>query len=248
VTFVCDTWQRIEHVPNDYIATAMPNYVRIDNDIYYESGNDFKSVVGASMPTENYAVVWSGMLNVQQAGDYTFYIKSDDGSHLWIDGSMVVDNGGLHGTQERSGAIALAKGFHAIKVDFFESDGGSFMVAEYQGPDTNDERASMDVLHFKRGPTPSLPDPSMLGMYRGWMGRIFSMDADAERIPTEIRGVELDDAKPDVSVVVKEIDYNDEVTDPHQANSVINFFTTSFLVEKKADVFVFLGFRAILSS
>jgi hypothetical protein len=67
----------------------------------------------------------------------------------------------------------------------------------------------MDVLHFKKSPSPSLPDPSMLGMYKGWMGRIFSTNGGQQNVPTHIGGVVLEEAKPDVSVVVKAIDYDD---------------------------------------
>ena len=37
----------------------------------------------------------------------TFYTSSDDGSRLWIDGTPVVDNDGIHPPIERSGSIAL---------------------------------------------------------------------------------------------------------------------------------------------
>lgn len=37
---------------------------------------------------------WSGYLIVTKPGDYTFYLSSSDGSQLYIDGALVVDNGG----------------------------------------------------------------------------------------------------------------------------------------------------------
>jgi hypothetical protein len=59
---------------------------------------------------------------------YTFALTSDDGSRLFIDGEVVVDNDGLHGAEERRGDIALAAGWHAIRVEWFNKSGGAELV------------------------------------------------------------------------------------------------------------------------
>ncbi|MEZ4699345.1 MAG: putative Ig domain-containing protein [Rhodothermales bacterium] len=75
-----------------------------------------------------------GYLQIETAGDYTFYTTSDDGSRLWIDGALVVDNDGLHGAAEKSGVVNLAAGFHPIEVTFFEKGGAESLVVQYAGP------------------------------------------------------------------------------------------------------------------
>jgi len=79
----------ISEVPNDYIATATPSFEDVENTILYENIEDFKKVVGTSMPENNFAVTWTGMLKVETEGDYKFFVKSKPGSHLWVDGTMV---------------------------------------------------------------------------------------------------------------------------------------------------------------
>ena len=37
----------------------------------------------------------TGTLLITQAGEYTFYLTSDDGSRLWLDNEVLIDNGGL---------------------------------------------------------------------------------------------------------------------------------------------------------
>ena len=64
----------IDKVPNDYIITATPNYESVEDDIYFASQDDFKAVVGDSMPEDNYAAIWSGMLHIETAGDYEFFL------------------------------------------------------------------------------------------------------------------------------------------------------------------------------
>ncbi len=50
---------------------------------------------------------------------YAFGTNSDDGSYLFIDGQMIVDNGGHHGDVYREGMIQLAEGFHDIILRYF---------------------------------------------------------------------------------------------------------------------------------
>jgi Pectate lyase superfamily protein/PA14 domain/Secretion system C-terminal sorting domain len=77
---------------------------------------------------------YSGYVEVPTDGQYTFHTSSDDGSKLFIGNQLVVDNDGLHATQERSGTIGLRAGKHAITVVFFEQGGEQVLDVRYQGP------------------------------------------------------------------------------------------------------------------
>ena len=70
-----------------------------------------------------YGFVFEGFIQIEQDGIYEFMTDSDDGSQLYIDGNLVVDNDGLHGMVQEKGALVLAKGYHSIKVTFFEKGG-----------------------------------------------------------------------------------------------------------------------------
>jgi alpha-L-fucosidase len=54
---------------------------------------------------------------------YEFYTESDDGSRLFIDDIPTVNNDGLHARKPASGVVALKKGFHKIRVEYFERTG-----------------------------------------------------------------------------------------------------------------------------
>jgi len=74
---------------------------------------------------ENYSFKWSGKLYARKSGLYRFHTHSDDASHLFINGQMVVNNGGLHGGQWVEGDIDLVKGqIYDIEVYFGEYTGG----------------------------------------------------------------------------------------------------------------------------
>ncbi len=67
--------------------------------------------------------MFDGYITIDQAGTYTFYTESDDGSKLYLNGEEVVDNDGLHAAEEKSGKVYLSEGQHRIQVSFFERTG-----------------------------------------------------------------------------------------------------------------------------
>jgi len=88
----------------------------------------------ARQAADNYAFRFSGNLSIPLAGDYTFYLTSDDGSRLLLNDVEVVNNDGLHGATQRSATISLAAGTSAVVVEYFEFMGEDSLVVEVQGP------------------------------------------------------------------------------------------------------------------
>jgi len=82
--------------------------------------------------TENLYARWQGKLEVLKPGVYTFFLTSDDGSRLSIDGKMVVDNNGSHGMELKTGACELSAGLHPIRIDFFQGGGGYGLELQWQ--------------------------------------------------------------------------------------------------------------------
>ncbi|MBI5432456.1 MAG: alpha-L-fucosidase [Planctomycetes bacterium] len=83
---------------------------------------------------EHVALRIKGFVDVPADELYRFALTSDDGSKLWIDGALVVDNDGLHGAIEKQGARALAKGLHAIEVVWFNKSGGAELRLRWAQP------------------------------------------------------------------------------------------------------------------
>lgn len=95
-----------------------------------------KQVLSEGIPQEQVAVVFESYLEAQEAGKYTFFTNSDDGSKLYVNGIQIVDNDGDHGVMERSGSLELAKGKHLVRVEFFNGGGGYHLDVKYKGPNT----------------------------------------------------------------------------------------------------------------
>jgi len=80
-----------------------------------------------------FSIEWLGKIYVPVSGPYVFGTTSDDGSFLYLDGQLVVDNGGHHGDVYREGRIRLEEGFHDIRLLYFQ-DGGGRKIELYWTP------------------------------------------------------------------------------------------------------------------
>lgn len=74
---------------------------------------------------DHFCVQWTGVLDIEHEGEYTFHLESDDGAWLYLDGRLTIDNGGKHGVERKSATVRLAPGGHAVRIDYQEFDGGA---------------------------------------------------------------------------------------------------------------------------
>lgn len=76
---------------------------------------------------EWFAIRYSGGFHVTETGSYQFRINSDDGTKLYIDGKLIVDNDGTHPPQSRSGTVTLEQGDHQMVLEYFQ--GPRYLIA-----------------------------------------------------------------------------------------------------------------------
>ncbi len=86
-----------------------------------------------------YSIIWRGKLLAEQAGQYTLGTKSDDGSLLYLDGRLVVDNGGAHGARYVEAQINLTAGYHDIELHYFQEGGSREFELWWIRPDDRKE-------------------------------------------------------------------------------------------------------------
>jgi hypothetical protein len=90
----------------------------------------------------------AGIFNAPATGSYRFNLLSDDGSQLFMDGSLTVDDGGAHPPTYASGVIFLTAGDHLLDVKFFECCTGRSGVNLYlpSGPSSVPEPSTLLLL------------------------------------------------------------------------------------------------------
>jgi len=115
----------------DFIAAA--NVAdREDPNLDYWDGSPYHTWRIVPGSNSNFGVEWVGFVRVDLPGQYGFGTISDDGSQVWIDDALIVDNSELQwydwedniSEGDTPGAsfppLMLAAGFHSIRVRWYE--------------------------------------------------------------------------------------------------------------------------------
>lgn len=99
---------------------------------------------------ENYfGFRYSGFIKVPRDGIYTFYLKSNDGSRLYIDGEELIENDANHGAVEEPGKVALRAGLHPIMIKYMQCGGGKALLVSWSGPGIEKQEMPAAVLFYK---------------------------------------------------------------------------------------------------
>lgn len=77
-----------------------------------------------------------GQMNIIEPGTYRFDLSSDDGSLLYLDGTLVLDNGGIHTYQEKSVTLYLKAGKFNFLLDYFDLIGDARLKLSIRRPRT----------------------------------------------------------------------------------------------------------------
>jgi alpha-L-fucosidase len=80
---------------------------------------------------EYLALRYTGYLRVPQNDMYLFSLGSDDGSKLYIDEKLIIDNDGLHSFDSKRGSAPLAAGIHRIRIEWFNKTGGAELALSW---------------------------------------------------------------------------------------------------------------------
>jgi hypothetical protein len=121
-------WEKVESPAfSDWKGEYWPNrnfegesaLVRNDQKIDFDWGSASAS---PGLPTDNFAVRWTR--NVHFSGrTYRFHAYVDDGVRLWVDDRLVIDAWYDHGPHEVTGDLAIVRGWHPVKVEYYEHNG-----------------------------------------------------------------------------------------------------------------------------
>ena len=79
-----------------------------------------------------FAIEWDGLLKIEQRCDYTFILGSDDGSELYLNGMLIIDNGGHHGLVEKRQTLSLEPGFYRFHLRYFDQGGGAMLYLKWK--------------------------------------------------------------------------------------------------------------------
>ena len=87
-------------------------------------------------------------LRIPKTGVYNFYLYSDDGSMLYIDGKTIIDNNGSHSAARKGGKVALEEGFHEVHLLYFEDYMGEKLKVKMSGRWMEEQEVPDEMLYL----------------------------------------------------------------------------------------------------
>lgn len=99
-----------------------------------KSGTCLVPELPAGHKPEYFGVVYDGYVRIPEAGPYTFFTTSDDGSSVMIDDVLITDNDGAHGESEESGYVLLSAGLHKVRLQYYNGAVDYVFRVAVEGP------------------------------------------------------------------------------------------------------------------
>lgn len=131
---------RADFVNFNRVLSSMPSIVgraatvsRVDAQVNYAPANGAWPGLDARF-IDTFVSRHTGFIDIPLTGNHTFYLRSDDGSKLWIDGQLLIDNNGVHGMLEKSATRMLTAGLHEVHIKYFENTGPAGLRLFWSGP------------------------------------------------------------------------------------------------------------------
>lgn len=125
---------------NGYFSTAVSipgkksGYSSNMTNIATSTNNSYS--YGVSNTPFYFSIEWTGYFFADSTGTWKFKISSDDCSYVFINGIMVVDNGGIHSSETKFKDISLNMNtYYPITIQYGQNDGLSIMSLEITKPD-----------------------------------------------------------------------------------------------------------------
>lgn len=94
-----------------------------------------------------YGFVFEGYVFVPETNVYRIYLSSDDGSDLSI-ADRRLNNDGAHGMDEKFMDLALGKGYHKLRINYFQNGGGDGLRLEWKPLGGVRSTVSNDILFY----------------------------------------------------------------------------------------------------
>ncbi|MCK5367542.1 MAG: glycoside hydrolase family 92 protein, partial [Cyclobacteriaceae bacterium] len=96
-----------------------------------------------------FGFIYSGYIKIPEDGVYTFFLSSNDGGVLYLDGKRFIDKDGPGTATPSSRMVALKAGTYKIGEKYFQMGGGFSNTVSWKGPGIKKEVIPASVLFHK---------------------------------------------------------------------------------------------------
>ena len=149
-------------------------------------------------PGDYFACLLEGCVLVPASGEYDFYMTSDDGVSLRVDGAEVLSDPAPHGARTKGVKPNLSKGWHTLEILYYENGGAEVLKLEWAGPTTSRAVIPAESLqHVPRNLPPQLT--SSLGAAYCVEGEAVSVSASASDVDGSVVRVAVFDSAEEIA-------------------------------------------------
>jgi len=135
--------------------SGTPTATRIDPNIDFNWEQQAPDV--ANVGADHFAVRWSGLIVAPSSEAYTICSATDDGTRVWVDGVLVVDDWTVHSNSDTcSMPLSWTAGSkHDLRVEYFEELGYASALLSWQTATISKQAVPASAL-FQQGPSQGL--------------------------------------------------------------------------------------------
>jgi hypothetical protein len=123
----------------------------LDSNLEWTNGSPSASILNT-----NFSATWTGKIQAQYTGSYTFYATGDDGYDLWVNGLPVISNWIDEGPTTNTATVLLSAGQEVpIEFDYFQDGGGDY--AQLQWSSIYNQQQDIPQTQLYSGAAPAAP-------------------------------------------------------------------------------------------
>ena len=125
--------------------TQLPDFSKLkvlNEEILTDFQFDTSDVILGSGLNRAMGLTVEGFFDVPETGTYRFYLASDDGSKLFIDGVLIIDNDLVHKVTELRNEVILKGGIHSVRIEYFDKAPASPALLQLDWSSTTFARTS----------------------------------------------------------------------------------------------------------
>ncbi|MBN2501932.1 MAG: hypothetical protein JXB38_14215 [Anaerolineales bacterium] len=133
------------------------NMVRVDPGVDFDWGIGSPDAV---LPSDTFSVRWTGQVEPQDSGTYTFTTRTDAGVRLWVNGVLLIDEWHDQSPTYYSGQIELERcQLYDIEMEYFENYGPALAELHWESANQSLEIIPPEDLYPATGPLPPTVTP-----------------------------------------------------------------------------------------
>ena len=118
---------------NNMNFSGKPVLKRIDKEVFFDWEG---SSPAGNVNNDKFSVRWTGILTPELSGEYEIGLMSDDGSRLFINDKLIVDNWGDHAIATKKNPVILEAGVeYNICIEYYDNSYGAVIKLGWIPPD-----------------------------------------------------------------------------------------------------------------